>query len=80
MTIADEAFHQFGVSGKGIGNYESDRVAFMAGFAAALDAAIATVERQTDLTELMHFDRPSDYRKGVLTSLAALHADRAALA
>lgn len=32
------------------------------------------VARQTDLTELVHFERPSDFRKGVLTCLAALDA------
>lgn len=37
-----------------------------------LIAARDVVERQTDLTELVHFDRPSDFRKGVLTCLAAL--------
>lgn len=44
--------------------------------AEAWDEAIATVERQTNLADLMHFDRPSDFRKGVLTSLMALKAGR----
>lgn len=43
-------------------------------FLAGLRAARETVERQTDLTELVHFERPSDFRKGVLTCLAALDA------
>jgi hypothetical protein len=34
--------------------------------------ARAVVERQTDLTDLVHFDRPSDFRKGILTCLVAL--------
>ena len=38
--------------------------------------ARAAVERQTDLADLVHFDRPSDFRKGVLTSLVALDAAR----
>ena len=37
--------------------------------------AIGVVERQTNLTELVHFDRPSDFRKGVLTCIAALNAE-----
>ena len=43
-------------------------------FIAGLRAAREVVERQTDLTELIHFERPSDYRKGVLTCLMALTA------
>lgn len=42
--------------------------------AEALREARAIVERQTDLTELVLFDRPSDFCKGVLTCLAALDA------
>lgn len=37
-----------------------------------LRAAREVVDRQTDLAELVHFERPSDFRKGVLTCLAAL--------
>lgn len=37
--------------------------------------AIGVVERQTNLTELVHFDKPSDFRKGVLTCIAALKAE-----
>lgn len=44
--------------------------------AEAWDAADAAVERQTNLADLMHFDRPSDFRKGVLSSLMALRAAR----
>jgi hypothetical protein len=40
--------------------------------------ARTVLERQTDLTELIHFDRPSDFRKGILTCLAALDAARVA--
>lgn len=40
--------------------------------AEAWDEAYKVVERQTDLTELVHFERPSDFRKGVLTCLTAL--------
>jgi len=43
-------------------------------FAAGLRAAREVVARQADLTDLVHFERPSDYRKGVLTCLAALDA------
>lgn len=42
--------------------------------AVALHGAREVVERQTDLTELVVFERPSDFRKGVLTSLTALDA------
>lgn len=35
---AEAAFNRFGISGKGIGSYESDRLAFMAGWQAAQDA------------------------------------------
>jgi hypothetical protein len=41
-------------------------------FLDGLREARRIVERQTDLTELVHFERPSDYRKGVLTCLMAL--------
>jgi hypothetical protein len=41
-------------------------------FVDGLREARKVVERQTDLTELIHFERPSDYRKGVLTCLMAL--------
>lgn len=41
---------------------------------AGLRAAREVVDRQTDLAELVHFERPSDFRKGVLTCLAALDA------
>lgn len=44
--------------------------------AATWDAAREAVARQTDLTELVHFDRPSDFRKGVLSSLVALDEAR----
>lgn len=37
---------------------------------------IECVERQADLPSLVHFDKPSDFRKGVLTVLAALNAAR----
>lgn len=40
------------------------------------DAARTAVARQTDLTELVHFERPSDFRKGVLTCLVALDNER----
>ena len=40
--------------------------------------ARTVLERQTDLTELIHFDRPSDFRKGISTCLAALDAARVA--
>lgn len=46
----------------------SRRAAYLDG----LRAAREVVMRQTDLAELVHFDRPSDYRKGVLTCLVAL--------
>lgn len=36
--------------------------------------AVQVVRAQADLPSLMHFDRPSDFRKGVLTCLAALEA------
>lgn len=42
------------------------------GFRAGLRSARGVVFRQTSLAELVHFDRPSDFRKGVLTCLAAL--------
>ena len=41
-------------------------------FLDGLREARAVVERQTDLTDLVHFDKPSDFRKGVLTCLVAL--------
>lgn len=40
------------------------------------EQAIATATRQIDLTDLMHFDKPSDFSKGVLTTIAALNAAR----
>lgn len=43
-------------------------------FLDGLRAAREAVLRQTDLTELVHFERPSDFRKGVLTCLAAVDA------
>jgi hypothetical protein len=36
--------------------------------------AIKVVRAQAGLPDLVHFDRPSDFRKGVLTCLAALEA------
>lgn len=42
------------------------------GFRDGLRTARAVVARQTDLTELVLFDRPSDFRKGVLTCITAL--------
>jgi hypothetical protein len=48
--------------------------------AEAWDEAVATVRRQTNLADLIHFDRPSDFRKGVLTCITALEAARAAAA
>lgn len=41
-------------------------------FIDGLREARKVVERQTNLADLVHFDRPSDFRKGVLTCLAAL--------
>lgn len=43
-------------------------------FIDGMRAAREVVARQTDLTELIYFERPSDFRKGVLTCLAALDA------
>lgn len=46
---------------------------------AAWKEAIAVATRQTDLTDLtdlVHFERPSDFRKGVLTVITALNAAR----
>jgi hypothetical protein len=42
--------------------------------AAEREAMIQVARRQTDLTELVHFDKPSDFRKGVLTVIVALEA------
>lgn len=39
---------------------------------AAWGEARAAVERQTNLPDLVYFDKPSDFRKGVLSSLVAL--------
>lgn len=39
-----------------------------------LAKAVEVVRRQANLPDLVHFDRPSDFRKGVLTCLAALEA------
>ena len=36
--------------------------------------AEARIRRQASLPDLVHFERPSDFRKGVLTCLAALEA------
>lgn len=36
--------------------------------------AVEAVRAQADLPDLVHFDRPSDFRKGVLSCLAALEA------
>lgn len=41
-------------------------------YVAGLRAAREVVARQTSLTELVHFERPSDFRKGVVTCLVAL--------
>ena len=43
-------------------------------FLDGLRAAKGIVERQTNLPDLIHFERPSDFRKGVLTSIMALEA------
>jgi hypothetical protein len=43
---------------------------------AVWDEAIAVARRQTNLAELVHFDKPSDFRKGVLTVIVALEAAR----
>jgi hypothetical protein len=40
----------------------------------ALAEAALAVERQTNLPDLVHFDKPSDFRKGVLTALMAVRA------
>lgn len=42
--------------------------------AAGFARAVAIVRAQADLPSLVHFDRPSDFRKGVLSCLAALAA------
>ena len=41
-------------------------------FIDGLREAYKVVERQSALADLIHFDRPSDFRKGVLTCLVAL--------
>lgn len=46
--------------------------------AEAWNEAERAVERQTNLAELVYFDKPSDFRKGVLSSLTAVKAARAA--
>lgn len=46
--------------------------------AGAWNEAERAVERQTNLAELVYFDKPSDFRKGVLSSLTAVKAARAA--
>lgn len=46
----------------------------MSEFLDGLLAARDVVQAQTNLPDLIHFDRPSDFRKGVLTCLAALDA------
>lgn len=45
-----------------------------AGVAEGLRRAATAVRAQAGLPDLVHFDRPSDFRKGVLTCLAALEA------
>ena len=64
---------------KGCGRMEQTRAepanpTYADGYLVGLRTARGVVERQTDLTELVHFDRPSDFRKGVLTCLMALDA------
>lgn len=44
------------------------------GIAEGLRQAKTAVRAQAGLPDLVHFDRPSDFRKGVLTCLAALEA------
>ncbi len=44
------------------------------GVAEGLKRAATAVRAQAGLPDLVHFDRPSDFRKGVLTCLAALEA------
>lgn len=39
-----------------------------------LNRAATAVRSQANLPDLIHFDRPSDFRKGVLSCLAALEA------
>lgn len=41
-------------------------------YIAGMRAARVVVERQTNLADLVHFDRPSDFRKGIVTCLVAL--------
>lgn len=48
--------------------------AYAAGKAEGLRQATEAVRAQANLPDLVHFDRPSDFRKGVLTCLAALEA------
>jgi len=43
-----------------------------AGFRDGLRAAREAVGRQTNLPDLVHFDRPSDFRKGVLSCVVAI--------
>ncbi|GAA2608579.1 hypothetical protein GCM10010399_44260 [Dactylosporangium fulvum] len=44
------------------------------GIAEGLRQAAEAVRAQANLPDLVHFDRPSDFRKGVLSCLAALEA------
>jgi phage/plasmid primase-like uncharacterized protein len=53
---------------------DRDASAFAAGRTQALEEAAQIVRSQANLPDLMHFDRPSDFRKGVLSCLAALEA------
>lgn len=57
---------------------EAARNGLAAAEAAGFARAVAIVRAQADLPSLMHFDRPSDFRKGVLSCLAALEAGRPA--
>ncbi len=45
---------------------------YLDGAREAWAAAVETAERQTNLADLVHFDKPSDFRKGVLTVITAL--------
>lgn len=53
---------------------EVEAEAYARGLAEGRRLAIAAVRAQASLPDLMHFDRPSDFRKGVLSCLAALEA------
>jgi hypothetical protein len=52
----------------------ADQAAYERGVAEGLRRAATAVRAQANLPDLVHFDRPSDFRKGVLTCLAALES------